>query len=231
MLRDARTRRLATEFACQWLHICDFDQLDEKSERHFPTFVGLRGAMYEESIQFFTDLFQNNGSVLNILDADHTFLNEALAKHYGIPGVSGARLAAGRRREASTRGAGSWPGDDARQAIRRFANQPDPARQLDQRSAARREAAASAEGRAAAAGRRSRTDGLTVRQLVEQHTQRPEVYEVCHQRIDPFGFALEASTRSAAVARRTCGDRADQLASRRWTERSSTASTACATIC
>ena len=59
-----KVRRLATEFACQWLHIHDFDALDEKSERHFPTFAGLRGAMYEESIRFFTDLFQNDGSVL-----------------------------------------------------------------------------------------------------------------------------------------------------------------------
>ena len=58
----ARTRRLATEFACQWLHIHDFDQLDEKSERHFPTFAGLRGAMYEESIRFFTDLFQSRSA-------------------------------------------------------------------------------------------------------------------------------------------------------------------------
>ncbi len=46
--------------------------------------------MYEESIRFFTDLFQNDGSVLDILDADYTFLNEELAKHYGIPGVTGA---------------------------------------------------------------------------------------------------------------------------------------------
>ncbi len=38
--RDARVRRLATEFACQWLHIYDFDTLDEKSEQHFPTFAG-----------------------------------------------------------------------------------------------------------------------------------------------------------------------------------------------
>ncbi len=74
MLRDAKVRRLATEFACQWLHIYDFDQLDEKSERHFPTFVDLRGEMYEESIRFFTDIFQNDGSVLDILDADYTFL-------------------------------------------------------------------------------------------------------------------------------------------------------------
>ena len=87
MLRDGKARRLATEFACQWLHIADFDQLDEKSERHFPTFLSLRGAMFEESVRFFTDLFQNDGSVLGILNADHTFLNGSLAEHYGIPWV------------------------------------------------------------------------------------------------------------------------------------------------
>ena len=89
MLKDDKVRRLATEFACQWLHVYDFDTLDEKSERHFPTFAGLRGAMYEETIRFFTDLFQRDLPVLAFLDADHTFLNEPLAEHYGIPGVSG----------------------------------------------------------------------------------------------------------------------------------------------
>jgi hypothetical protein len=73
MLQDSKARRLATEFACQWLHIRDFDTLDEKSERHFPTFGALRGAMYEESIRFFTDMFQHDGSVLGILDSDHTY--------------------------------------------------------------------------------------------------------------------------------------------------------------
>ena len=71
----------------------------ELGKRHFPTFNGLRGAMYEESILFFTDLFQNDRSVLNILDADYTFLNEALAKHYGIPGVTGPEW----RRTSSSR--------------------------------------------------------------------------------------------------------------------------------
>ena len=53
-------RRMATEFGCQWLHIHDFDTLDEKSERHFPAFNALRGAMYEETIRFFTDFFQRD---------------------------------------------------------------------------------------------------------------------------------------------------------------------------
>ncbi len=91
LLRDPKVRRLATEFACAWLHLYGFDESAEKSERHFPTFGGLRGAMYEETIQFFTDFFQNDRSVLELLDGDATFLNAALAQHYGIPGVEGAQ--------------------------------------------------------------------------------------------------------------------------------------------
>ena len=127
----SETRRLATEFACQWLHIHDFDHLDEKSEQHFPTFAALRGAMYEESIQFFTDLFQHDGSVLDILDADHTFLNEDLADHYGIPGVSGPEWRRVDGVQAVWPRRHSGPGDHAGQAIGRFADQPDLARQLD----------------------------------------------------------------------------------------------------
>ena len=89
MLKDSKVRRLSTEFACSWLHVHGFDSLDEKSERHFPTFNQLREAMYEETILFFTDFFQTNRSLWNILDAVYTFLNESLANHYGIPGVSG----------------------------------------------------------------------------------------------------------------------------------------------
>ena len=54
----------------------------------------LRQAIYEESILFFQDLFQGDRAVTQILDADYTFLNETLAKHYGIPGVTGPAVAA-----------------------------------------------------------------------------------------------------------------------------------------
>src|SRR5207237_7934138 len=89
MVRDPRVRRLATEFACAWLHIHDFASFDEKSERHFPTFAALRGPMYEEAVRFFTDAFQNDASVLAFYDANYTFVNQALAEHYGIPDVTG----------------------------------------------------------------------------------------------------------------------------------------------
>jgi hypothetical protein len=85
LLSDARARRLAVEFGATWLHVRDFDHLDEKSEKAFPTFLALRGSMYEESIRFLTDLFQNDRPVLSLLDADHTFIDKALAAHYGLP--------------------------------------------------------------------------------------------------------------------------------------------------
>ena len=139
MLTRPETTRLATEFGCHWLHIADFDHLDEKSERHFPTFLGLRGAMYEESIHFFTDLFQNDGSVFDILDADYTFLNAPLAKHLRHPdGGPGRRMAASRGRQEVRQGRHPRPGDDAGEAVGRLADQPDLAGQLDQRSPARR---------------------------------------------------------------------------------------------
>lgn len=73
----------------QWLHIRDFDRNDEKSEQHFPEFSGMRADMYEESLQFLTHLVQENASVLDLFDADYTFLNESMAKYYGIPNVIG----------------------------------------------------------------------------------------------------------------------------------------------
>src|SRR5262249_2343615 len=67
----------------------EFDQHDEKSERHFPSFAALRGLMHEESIRFFTELVQRNDSVLELLDSNETVMNEELARHYGEPNVKG----------------------------------------------------------------------------------------------------------------------------------------------
>ena len=80
MLQDQRIRRLATEFMCQWIQIYDFDAHDEKSAVAFPTFSELRGAMYEEAIRYFADMYQRDRSVLELIDSDHTFVNSALAQ-------------------------------------------------------------------------------------------------------------------------------------------------------
>ncbi len=189
MLSDAKIRRLATEFACQWLHIKDFDHLDEKSDRHFPTFVSLRGAMYEESIQFFTDLFKNNGSVLDILDADYTFLNEDLAKHYNIPGVQGpewrrvdhvkkyarggilAQATTLTKQSGASRTSPILRGNWISEVLlgERLPRPPKGVPQLPEDEA---------------------TEELTVRQLTEKHVNDVKC-AVCHRRIDPFGYSLE----------------------------------------
>jgi hypothetical protein len=190
MLRDARVRRLATEFACQWLHIYDFDALDEKSERHFPTFAGLRGDMYEEAIRFFTDLFQRDGSVLEIWDADHLLVNEGLAKHYGIPDVAGGDW---RRVDgARTYGRGGILGFAATLAKQSGASRTSPILRgnwvsevlLGERlPRPPKDVPRLPEDETA-------TEGLTVRQLVEKHSSDARC-STCHARIDPLGFALE----------------------------------------
>ncbi|MCE9609358.1 MAG: DUF1592 domain-containing protein [Chthoniobacter sp.] len=189
MLRDPRVRRLATEFACQWIHIRDFDHLDEKSERHFPTFIALRGAMYEESLRFFTDLFQHDGAVTDILDADYTFLNEPLAKHYGIPGVTGSEW---RRVDGVKKfGRGGILGHATTLAKNSGASRTSPilrgnwiAEALlgDRLPKPPKDVPRLPE--------EENADTLTVRQLTEKHSSDPRC-SGCHVRIDPFGFALE----------------------------------------
>ena len=84
MLQDPRSGRMAEQFACQWLHISDFDKNNDKNEKIFPEFSQLRGPMYKESLMFFEDMFRNDGSILDMISADHSFLNESLAANYGI---------------------------------------------------------------------------------------------------------------------------------------------------
>ena len=51
----------------------------------------LRGDLYEEVVQFFTDMFRNDGSILDLVSADHTFVNGPLAVHYGIEDFTGTQ--------------------------------------------------------------------------------------------------------------------------------------------
>ena len=188
MLQDSRMRRLAIEFACQWLYIRDFDQF-EKSETFFPDFAALRGSMYEESIRFFTDLFQGDRSILSILHADHTFLNEQLAAHYGISGIVGeqwqrvggirsysrggilAQSAVLARHSGASRTNPILRGAFVAETLlgERLPRPPADVPQLPDTTAA----------------------GLSERELIEQHSTAAECAG-CHKRIDPYGFALEA---------------------------------------
>lgn len=189
MIQDPRTRRLAVQFACQWLHIRNFDQSDQKNESLFPEFAQLRSDFHEESIQFFQHFFQANESVLSILQSDFTYVNPALATFYGFgtSPVSGWHRVDGIHESgrggilgmaailASNSGAsrtspilrGNWISETllGEKLPRPPANVP----QLPDLPPA----------------------GLTEREIIEKHSSDPACAR-CHARIDPYGFALEA---------------------------------------
>lgn len=90
MLADPRVRGLATEFAGNWLAFRRFEEHNGVDRERFSSFTNeLRQAMFEEPVRFFVDLAIRDGSVLDLLDADHTFVNPVLARHYGMPAPDG----------------------------------------------------------------------------------------------------------------------------------------------
>ncbi len=205
LLRDPRVRRLATEFGAAWLHIHDFENLDEKSERHFPTFRDLRAPMYEETVRFFTDFFSSNRSILDLLDAKHTFLNEPLAKHYGIPGVTGdewrrvdnigqygrggilSHASVLTKQSGASRTSpilrGNW-------VMEVLLGEPSPRPPKDVPQLPADES----------------TENLTVRQMVEKHTSDPRCAG-CHARFDPYGYTLERYDAIGALRDKDLGNR------------------------
>ena len=92
MLLDDRVRGLATEFGSQWLDFQRFQEHNSVDRTRFPQFTdSLREAMHEEPVRFLVDLMQQNRSVLSCIDAEYTFVNHELAKHYGIKDESNGR--------------------------------------------------------------------------------------------------------------------------------------------
>jgi hypothetical protein len=190
MLKDPKVRGLASEFATQWLHVRDIQQNREKNEKLFPTFDDtLRHALFEESVLFFQDLFQSDRPLHGILDSDHTFLNETLARHYGIPGVAGPQwrrvtgvkqygrggvLALGSVLTKESGASRTSPVLRGNWLVETMLGEKLPKPPPDVPRLPEEETAS--EG--------------TVRQMVERHTRVAQC-AVCHQRIDPFGFALE----------------------------------------
>ena len=86
MMQQRRVRHLATEFAGNWLDIRRFEEHNAVDRERFPGFTNeLREAMFEEPIRFVQDVIQRDGSVLDFLYANHTFVNPVLARHYGMP--------------------------------------------------------------------------------------------------------------------------------------------------
>ncbi len=85
MLADPKARRMATEFFGQWLGFYRFDQFNGADTSRFPEFnEDLKAAMYDEAVSFFEHIIRQDRPVREILQADYTFVNPLLAKHYGM---------------------------------------------------------------------------------------------------------------------------------------------------
>lgn len=89
MLKDPRARALSDNFAGQWLQLRSLSNLSPDTKR-FPTFnEHLRQSMRTETEMYFQNIVAEDRSVLEFLTSNYTFLNEPLAKHYGIDNVQG----------------------------------------------------------------------------------------------------------------------------------------------
>ena len=92
MLADSRSQALVTNFAEQWLHLRNLKSSSPDLEA-FPDFDdNLRQSMKEETSLFFDSIVREDRSVMDLLNADYTFINERLARHYGIPNVYGSQF-------------------------------------------------------------------------------------------------------------------------------------------
>jgi hypothetical protein len=92
MLADPRSDALGTRFAAQWLRLQDVEKV-HPDPNFYPNFDdNIAEMMRRETQLFFNSLVREDRSVLDLYQADYTFVNERLARHYGIPGVAGARF-------------------------------------------------------------------------------------------------------------------------------------------
>ena len=92
MLADQRSFNLATNFAGQWLRLRNIDAVNPNASLYRDFDDNLRQAFRQETELFFDSVRREDRSVLTFIKADYTFLNQRLAKHYGIPGVYGSRF-------------------------------------------------------------------------------------------------------------------------------------------
>ncbi len=89
MLADDRSTALVTNFASQWLRLPKIDTIEPDPALFPGVDLALRMAFKQETTQFIDSILRSDRSVVDLLTADHTFVNERLASHYGIPNVRG----------------------------------------------------------------------------------------------------------------------------------------------
>ena len=189
MLADSRSHNLASNFAGQWLMLRNLASVSP-NVRLYPDFDdNLRQAFREETERFFDSVLREDRSVLDLLTADYTFLNERLAKHYGIPGVYGSRFRRVALPKDSQRGGLLRHGSIL--AVTSYATRTSPVIRgqwvLDNILGA---PPPPPPANVPVLEEDSVNAALPMRARLTQHRSNP-VCANCHATIDPVGFALE----------------------------------------
>jgi len=189
MLADPRASSLTTNFAAQWLHLRNLGIAAPDLER-FPYFdENLRDAFRTETELFFESVVREDRSVLDLLNADYTFVNERLAQHYGIQGVYGSHF----RRVRLTDGTRSGLlGHGSILTVTSYSNRTSPVVRgkwiLD--NILNAPPPPPPANVPALRPRDGQGKVLSMRAQMEQHRSNPACAG-CHRVMDPLGFALE----------------------------------------
>jgi hypothetical protein len=190
LLADPRSRALADRFAAQWLRLQDLDKIIP-DYLTFPQYdETLAEAMAEETRLFFDSLVREDRSVLDLLTADYTFVNERLAKHYGLPNVAGNAfqrvtvpdyrrgvLGHGSILTLTSVADRTSPVQRGKWVMEVLLGSPPPAPPPN--VPALEDVKATANGRM-----------LSTRERMEEHRRNPACTS-CHRVIDPLGLALD----------------------------------------
>jgi hypothetical protein len=191
MLADPRASALSQRFASQWLRLQDLDKIHPDA-RLYPAFdATLADAMLTETAMLFETIVREDRDVFDLVNADYTFVNERLARHYGIPNVVGPRFRRVSIADENRRGVlghasvltmtsvadrtspvlrGKW-------VLEVFFGAPPPPPPPN---------IPDLEDTKAAIGSRL----LSVRERLAEHRSNPQC-QSCHRVIDPLGLALE----------------------------------------
>jgi len=190
MLADPRAQSLVTNFAAQWLYLRDVEA-KRPDEILYPDYdEQLRSAFVEESELFLKSVLFENRSVLELLTANYTFVNERLAKHYGIPNVAGSYFRRVKYPEGSPRA--GLLGQGGILTLTSYATRTSPVVRgrwvLENLLSA---PPPPPPPNVPALNTQSKDNKpLTMREAMVQHRANP-VCSSCHARMDPIGFAME----------------------------------------
>jgi mono/diheme cytochrome c family protein len=189
MLTDRRSRSLVDSFAYQWLQLGKLKSVVPDADAYPEFDENLREAMRQETEEFVDDQIRQNRSVFELLTANYSFLNERLARHYGIPNVYGDHFRkvtlpddrrGGLLGQASVLTVTSYPNRTSvvlrgKWLLATLLGAPPPPPPADVPSL--KEAGQDGQPR-------------SLRNRMEQHRKDP-VCAGCHRRMDPLGFSLE----------------------------------------